>query len=272
MNTHENFGGVVIGPTIDRTTSRPILAILDAKPGREQELRDIVIELTRNNRMEPGCITFIPYESDRLPQRFYLYEVFADADAFETHLRYDHVKHFRSLLPTVSTSGPADVVQLIEIPISDPVTQEHSTMWSTDYSIATDLPPDAVWNALRDWTTGVVPQASGDRHQLRGAFAAGGTITSNLAGQDTILQTAILAMVDNTLLATETPFNGLNLLTYYSLQQSADGGTHVTHTLTITGEGADDQGPKIGSHISSDFPETMNEVLTIARSGTATTP
>ena len=46
-------------------------------------------------------------------------EVFAAA-AFETHLEYDHVKHFLALLPTVSTSGPADLVRLIEIPIPQP--------------------------------------------------------------------------------------------------------------------------------------------------------
>jgi len=46
-------------------------------------------------------------------------EIFAAA-AFETHLEYDHVKHFLALLPTVSTSGPADLVRLIEIPIPQP--------------------------------------------------------------------------------------------------------------------------------------------------------
>lgn len=119
MNTLENTGGVIIGPAIDRSAPRPILAILDAKPGREKELKDILIELTRQNRAEAGCVTFIPYESDRFPHRFYLYEIFRDAEAFETHLRYDHVKHFRSVLSAVSTSGPTDVVQLIEIPIAD---------------------------------------------------------------------------------------------------------------------------------------------------------
>lgn len=117
MNAQEHTGGVVIGPGIDRTTPRPILAILEAKPGREQELKKILVELTRNNREEAGCVTFIPYESDRFPLRFYLYEVFQDANAFETHLGYAHVKNFRSVLDTVSNSGPADVVQLIEIPV-----------------------------------------------------------------------------------------------------------------------------------------------------------
>ncbi len=110
--------GVAVGPGIDRSLPRPLLAVLQARPGHEQQMRELVIELTRQNRAEPGCVTFIPYKTDRFPGRFYLYEIFADAAAFETHLEYDHVRHFRALLPTVSTSGPEDLVQLIEIPIS----------------------------------------------------------------------------------------------------------------------------------------------------------
>jgi len=101
VRADEAIGGIVIGPGIDRSTPRPLIAILEAKPGREQELREILIELTRRNRAEPGCVTFIPYESDRFPSRFFLYEIFHDAQAFETHLGYDHVKDFRARLPTV---------------------------------------------------------------------------------------------------------------------------------------------------------------------------
>ncbi len=126
MNAQEHTGGVVIGPTIDRSAPRPILAILDAKPGREQELKDILIELTQRNREEAGCVTFIPYAADRFPHRFYLYEIFNDADSFEVHLGYDHVKHFRSVLGSVSDSGPADVVQLIEIAIPDTTDKEQT--------------------------------------------------------------------------------------------------------------------------------------------------
>lgn len=143
-------------------------------------------------------------------------------------------------------------------------------MWSTEYSTETDLTPEAVWDALRDWSTGVVPQASGDRHELAGDFAAGSTISSALAGQDTVLRTDVLAVVEHTLFAAETPFDGLRLLVHYSLQRTAGGGTKVSHLLTITGDGADDTGPKIGPHISADFPETMDEVLSIAREAVPT--
>ena len=77
----------------------------------------MIIKLTRENRQEPGCVAFIPYEADQFPGRFYLYEIFANADAFEEHLETNHVREFRTALPSVSPSGPSDLVQLIEIPI-----------------------------------------------------------------------------------------------------------------------------------------------------------
>jgi quinol monooxygenase YgiN len=113
----QHVGGVVIGPNIDRSQPRPLLAVLDAKPGHADELRAMIVTLTRENRREPGCVSFIPYEADQFPGRFYLYEVFADADAFEVHLDTDHVKKFRTALSPVSSSGPSDLVQLIEIPV-----------------------------------------------------------------------------------------------------------------------------------------------------------
>jgi quinol monooxygenase YgiN len=113
----EHTGGVVVGPDIDRSQPRPLLAVLEAKPGRTEELRALIIELTRANRMEPGCLAFLPYEADQFPGRFYLYEVFANADAFELHLATDHVKRFRTALSSVSPSGPGDLVQLVDVAI-----------------------------------------------------------------------------------------------------------------------------------------------------------
>jgi L-ascorbate metabolism protein UlaG (beta-lactamase superfamily)/quinol monooxygenase YgiN len=107
--------GTVIGPALDRALPRPVIAVLDARAGQADELRELISKLTRQVRREPGCVAFIPYESDRIAGRFYLYEIFTDANAFEEHLELDHVKEFRAALPSVSSSGPANVEQLIEI-------------------------------------------------------------------------------------------------------------------------------------------------------------
>jgi quinol monooxygenase YgiN len=113
----EHTGGVIVGPGIDRDQPRPLLAVLEANPGQSDELRALIIKLTRANRQESGCLAFIPYEADQFPGRFYLYEVFANAGAFEEHLETDHVKEFRTALSSVSPSGTDALVQLVEIPI-----------------------------------------------------------------------------------------------------------------------------------------------------------
>jgi quinol monooxygenase YgiN len=111
----EHSGGLIVGPGIDRNQPRPLLAVLEANPGQSDELRALIITLTKANRQEPGCVTFIPYEADQFPGRFYLYEIFANADAFEEHLDTDHVKEFRTALLSVSPSGTDALVQLVEV-------------------------------------------------------------------------------------------------------------------------------------------------------------
>lgn len=98
---------------------RPMIAVLDAKPGLAGAFRDRIVELVRDVRREPGCATFTAYEARDTPGRFYLYEVYTDAAAFDAHLKTDHVHAFISAIPTLSTGGPGSLVQLNEIPIPD---------------------------------------------------------------------------------------------------------------------------------------------------------
>ncbi len=98
---------------------RPMIAVLDAKPGLAGAFRERIVELVREVRREPGCATFTAYEARDTPGRFYLYEVYTDAAAFDAHLKTDHVHAFISAIPTLSTGGPGSLVQLNEILIPD---------------------------------------------------------------------------------------------------------------------------------------------------------
>jgi quinol monooxygenase YgiN len=100
---------------------RPMIAVLDAKPGLAGAFRERIVELVRDVRREPGCATFTAYEARDTPGRFYLYEVYTDAAAFDAHLKTDHVRAFISAIPALSTGGPGSLVQLNEIPIPDAV-------------------------------------------------------------------------------------------------------------------------------------------------------
>ena len=116
----EVISGVAIAADLDTNNPRPMIAILDAKPGHSDDLRDLVTELTAQVRAEPGCLAFIPYQSHDTPERFYLYEIYRDLDAFRTHLHTDHVKHFVATAPRLCTTDTSDaLVQLDEIPVPE---------------------------------------------------------------------------------------------------------------------------------------------------------
>ena len=79
--------------------------------------RDHITELVRQVRREPGCVTFAAYEARDTPGRFYLYEIYTDAAAFEAHLKTDHVHAFISAIPELSTGGPGSLIRLNEIAV-----------------------------------------------------------------------------------------------------------------------------------------------------------
>lgn len=93
-----------------------MIAILDAKPDRIDDLRQLVADLADQVRREPGCLAFVPYQEHGSARRFYLYEVYRDLDAFRTHLRTSHVQHFVAAAPSLCTSDTnRALVQLDEI-------------------------------------------------------------------------------------------------------------------------------------------------------------
>jgi quinol monooxygenase YgiN len=98
---------------------RPMIAVLDAKPGLADAFRERIVELVRQVRREPGCLIFTAHEARDTPGRFYLYEIYTDAAAFDAHLKTGHVPSFISAIPALSTGGPGSLIQLNEIPIPD---------------------------------------------------------------------------------------------------------------------------------------------------------
>ena len=102
---------------LDDPNPRPMIAILDAKPGMAAQFRAKIIELVREVRREPGCVTFTAYEARDTEGRFYLYEVYANAAAFDAHLQTEHVHRFIASIPALSTGGPGSLIQLCEIPV-----------------------------------------------------------------------------------------------------------------------------------------------------------
>jgi quinol monooxygenase YgiN len=94
---------------------RPMIALVRAIPGHEQQLATAIAALTTAVRREPCCLEFRAFAEVADPGAFHLYEIYADTEAFRTHLTTDHVAHFFTELAQHSTADANALTQLAEL-------------------------------------------------------------------------------------------------------------------------------------------------------------
>ncbi|HEY7010738.1 MAG TPA: polyketide cyclase [Jatrophihabitantaceae bacterium] len=135
-------------------------------------------------------------------------------------------------------------------------------MWTAQHSADTDLPATAVWAALRDLHTGMLPSAEGDRFEIHGPFQVGTELDVTPQGQDTF-RSRIVELVENERYADRTEFGDI-VLTFRHTFASNGAGTRVTHELVIDGSGADSTGPQLGPQITADFPAALDALIAAA--------
>ncbi|MFI1995908.1 putative quinol monooxygenase [Actinoplanes sp. NPDC020271] len=99
---------------------RPVLATLRARPGHETQLAAAISTLMASVRAEPGCLEFRSFHDAADPGAFYLYEIYADTEAFRTHLTLPHVARFFPEVERHSMTEPRALVQLVELEVGDP--------------------------------------------------------------------------------------------------------------------------------------------------------
>jgi len=75
-----------------------LYAEFTARPGREQEVADLLLGLTRDVRNEPGNLVFDPHRLTESPAEFFVYEVYRDPAAFEAHITAEHGAVFNAAL------------------------------------------------------------------------------------------------------------------------------------------------------------------------------
>jgi hypothetical protein len=138
-------------------------------------------------------------------------------------------------------------------------------MWTTSYDATTTATAEAVWDALKALHSGIPLGPNSDAFELHGPFAAGTTLTVTPQGQEPMTST-IVELDPARVYADQTVFGDLTLTFRHTLAEDAAGGTRVTHTLEITGDGSDQVGPELGPQISDDFPVAMAELLAAAES------
>ena len=72
-----------------------IFVTIDVKPEHVEEFTQASFGDARGSvRDEPGCFRFDINQDQEIPSRFYLYEVYRDAEAFEPNLAAPHLQEW----------------------------------------------------------------------------------------------------------------------------------------------------------------------------------
>lgn len=81
-----------------------IVAILKAKKGSEQDLRNELLKVVLPSRAEEGCVEYILHESQENPEQFVSYETWKDQTALQEHLASSHYQAYRQAVETLLVS------------------------------------------------------------------------------------------------------------------------------------------------------------------------
>ena len=63
-----------------------------AKPGNEDQVKELLRELHVESNKEPGCITYEVHVDPEDARQFFIYEVYQDAAGLEAHQETAHFK------------------------------------------------------------------------------------------------------------------------------------------------------------------------------------
>jgi quinol monooxygenase YgiN len=86
--------------------AKALYAEFTARPGHEAEVERLVAGLAQQVRQEPGNVSFLAHRLADDPAAFFVYEEYADADAFAAHLRSEHGVAFNAeLAPHIVEAG-----------------------------------------------------------------------------------------------------------------------------------------------------------------------
>ena len=78
--------------------SKTLYAEFTVKPGSEARVAEMMLELTRKVREEPGSVLFLPYTREENPRDYFVFEVYRDEAAFQEHIRADYGSRFNEEL------------------------------------------------------------------------------------------------------------------------------------------------------------------------------
>lgn len=78
------------------TKSFTIVAIIEAKPGKEQALKAMLTSLVKPTLQEEGCINYDLHQSLDNPGKFMFYENWTSEETHAMHMKTPHIQEWRS--------------------------------------------------------------------------------------------------------------------------------------------------------------------------------
>ena len=91
---------------------RTLYAEFTVVPGNEARVAEMMRELTELVRAEPGNLVFDPYTEEANPNRYFVFEVYADDAAFEAHMSADYGARFNAELTTLIVEDASQLTWL----------------------------------------------------------------------------------------------------------------------------------------------------------------
>jgi quinol monooxygenase YgiN len=93
---------------------KPLYATFEVLPGHEARMEQMMADLTRAVRAEPGCLRFVAYRRAGEPRRYHVDEIYADDAAFAAHITSPHARAFNAAIRDLVVGGASEVVFLAE--------------------------------------------------------------------------------------------------------------------------------------------------------------
>jgi quinol monooxygenase YgiN len=83
-----------------------VVAEITAKPGKEDELRQMLLGLIEPTRKEEGCVQYDLHVSTDHPGQFVFYENWTSRDVLDRHLASEHLKAFIAVMDDLLAEPP----------------------------------------------------------------------------------------------------------------------------------------------------------------------
>ncbi len=89
-----------------------VIAKLTAQPGKEGEMQAALEAMVAEvDAKEPGVLAYTMHTTEGAPDTFWMYEEYADDEAFAAHNTTDHMKAFAGSMRSIAASRP-EVIRL----------------------------------------------------------------------------------------------------------------------------------------------------------------